>query len=116
MDPSTHRWTTSSLAQHSQGRCFSVRYRLSPQNTFPAALIDGLLAYLCLISPPPGSFHSPISPSHIVVAGDSSGAGLATALLLLLLTLPRMGISSLRFHQDSIDISTLPGGLALTSP
>lgn len=116
MDPATHRWTTSALAQHTRGRCLSVRYRLSPQNTFPAALIDALVAYLSLISPPPGSFHSRIPPSQILIAGDSSGAGLAASLLLLLITLPRIGITNLRFQGHDVTVTSPPAGLALASP
>ncbi|TVY82066.1 Esterase [Lachnellula suecica] len=116
MDPATHRWTTSSLAQHTRGRCLSVRYRLAPQHPFPSALLDALIAYLALISPPPGSFHEPTSPSKIIIAGDSSGAGLAASLLQLLLTLPRIGISRICFHDRDVDITTPSAGLALTSP
>lgn len=116
MDPATHRWTTSALAQQTCGRCFSVRYRLSPQYPFPSALLDALIAYLALLSPPPGSFHRPIPPSKIIIAGDSSGAGLAASLLQLLLTLPRIGISRIFFHDRDVDITTPSAGLALTSP
>jgi len=38
MDPVTHRATTKKLAKLTKGRCLSVRYRLAPQNPFPAAL------------------------------------------------------------------------------
>jgi acetyl esterase/lipase len=116
MDPSTHRWTTSALAQHTYGRCFSVRYRLAPQYPFPSALLDALIAYLALLSPPPGSFHEPIPPSKIIIAGDSSGANLAASLLQLLLTLPRIGISHICFHDRDVDITASSAGLALTSP
>jgi len=59
-DPSSHRSTTAKLAHLTRGRCFSVRYRLSPQAAFPAALLDALLAYLSLLYPPPGSLHEPV--------------------------------------------------------
>lgn len=107
MDPATHRWTTSSLAQHSRGRVLSVRYRLSPQNTFPASLIDALTAYLALLSPPPNAFHSPVPPSHLI---------LAASLLLLLLTLSKQS-TPIFFHDTHITIPSPPcAGLALTSP
>lgn len=38
-------------------------------------------ADLFLIQPPPGSKHAAISPSNIVIAGDSAGGGLALAVL-----------------------------------
>ncbi|TVY23886.1 Esterase [Lachnellula hyalina] len=116
MDPATHRWTTSGLAQQTRGRCLSVRYRLSPQYPFPSALLDCLIAYLALLCPPPGSFHEPISPSQIILAGDSSGAGLAASLLQILLTLPRIGISRIYFHDRHVDITVPLAGLAFTSP
>lgn len=122
MDPATHRITTSSLAKHSGGRCLSVRYRLAPQHVFPAALFDALVAYLSLLSPPPNSFHAPVPASKITIAGDSSGAGLATSLMLLLLIFRRLNITHLRFHGKDVDISGENGsippvaGLAIASP
>lgn len=122
MDPATHRITTSNLAKYSGGRCLSVRYRLAPQHVFPAALLDALVAYLSLLSPPPNSFHAPVSASKIALAGDSSGAGLAASLMLLLLTFRKLNITHLRFHGKDIDIGgenglkPLAAGLAIASP
>jgi len=70
MDPATHRPTTKKLAKLTGGRCYSVRYRLAPQNPFPAALLDALVSYLTLLFPPPGAFHDPVPPEDIVFAGD----------------------------------------------
>lgn len=70
LDPATHRPTTKKLAKLTKGRCYSVRYRLAPQNPFPAALLDALISYLALLYPPPGAFHQPVRPEHIVFAGD----------------------------------------------
>lgn len=70
MDPATHRPTTKKIAKLTGGRCYSVRYRLAPQNPFPAALIDALQSYLTLLYPPPGAFHDAVKPEHIVFAGD----------------------------------------------
>lgn len=70
MDPATHRPTTKKIAKLTGGRCYSVRYRLAPQNAFPAALIDALLSYLTLLHPPKGAFHEPVKPENIVFAGD----------------------------------------------
>lgn len=118
MDPATHRWTTSALAKDVRGRCYSVRYRLSPQHTFPAALLDALVAYLSLLVPPPNAFHAPVPASRIIIAGDSSGACLAASLLLLLLTLSRLpGGRHLSFHGRDVPIPSPPvAGLAVTSP
>lgn len=37
-----------------------------------------------LIDPPPGAIHKPVSPSKIVFAGDSAGAGLCLSVLTVL--------------------------------
>ncbi|KAI9844966.1 MAG: hypothetical protein M1838_001950 [Thelocarpon superellum] len=87
MDPATHRAATVKLARLSGGRCLSIRYRLAPQNPFPAALLDALVAYLSLIYPPPGALHDTVPASNIVFAGDSAGGGLAFGLLQLILAL-----------------------------
>lgn len=70
MDPSTHRLTVKKLAQMTGGRCYSVRYRLSPQAQFPAALLDAFVSYLTLLYPPPDAYHEPVKPKHIVISGD----------------------------------------------
>jgi hypothetical protein len=61
MDPATHRGTAKRLAKGAGGRCYSVRYRLAPQNPFPAALISS--------SPPSSSspLPRPPLPIHIVL-------------------------------------------------
>ncbi|KAF2199857.1 acetyl-hydrolase [Delitschia confertaspora ATCC 74209] len=120
LDPATYRPVTGKLARLTGGRVFSVRYRLSPQNPFPAALVDALHAYLALLYPPPGSYHTPILASEIVVGGDSAGGLLSTALLQLLLHLHRtkpsdQTLPKIRFHGKDVEVP-LPAGLALTSP
>lgn len=115
MDPASHRVTTGMLSKRTGGRVLSVRYRLAPQHPFPAALLDALVSYLSLISPPPGSFHQPIKPSSIVFAGDSAGGGLSTALLLLLLHLRRSNITHIQFHGKPVELG-VPAGIATNSP
>lgn len=106
MDPSTHRATTSHLAHLTNGRVLSVRYRLAPQNPFPAALFDALIAYLSLLYPPPAeSFHSPVPARNIVLAGDSAGGNICLSLVQLLLQINRSATKSISFHSHSI---TLP--------
>ncbi|KAL8732896.1 MAG: hypothetical protein Q9166_002497 [cf. Caloplaca sp. 2 TL-2023] len=118
MDPSSHRIPTSRLAHAANGRCLSVRYRLSPQNPFPSALLDAFQAYLSLLYPPPGSFHGPVPASNIVLAGDSAGGNIALALVQLILQINRStSRKSLAFHRRSIEIPLpLPAGLASSSP
>lgn len=112
MDPCTHRGLTSTLARISGGRVYNVRYRLSPQGPFPAALLDALVSYLTLLFPPPGSFHEPVPSSEIVFAGDSAGGTLCMALLQLLLNIKGQRI---RFHGKKVTIP-LPAGVAMSSP
>ncbi|KAL2829669.1 Alpha/Beta hydrolase protein [Aspergillus cavernicola] len=114
MDPCTHRVATSQISKHTNSPVLSVRYRLAPQNPFPAALVDALTAYLYLISPPPGSLHAAIPPNKIILAGDSAGGNLALALLLTLLTLHRSS-HSLPFHNTRTQILP-PAALAISSP
>ncbi|KAF2398347.1 acetyl-hydrolase [Trichodelitschia bisporula] len=118
MDPATHRNATARLAQLTKGRVLSVRYRLSPQNPFPAALLDGLVAYLSLLHPPPGAPHAAVKPENIVFAGDSAGGNLATALLQFLLQAQRANGGHpppISFHGARIPLA-LPAGVSLNSP
>lgn len=115
MDPASHRDPISHLAHLTDGRCLSVRYRLAPRHAFPSALLDAFIAYLCLLYPPPGSYHTPVPASHIVFAGDSAGGNVCFALLQLLLQINRTSPSSktIPFHNHSITLPIpLPAGCA----
>ena len=115
MDPITHRKPCTKLAELTGGRCLSVRYRLAPQNAFPSAVLDAFIAYLYLLSPPPGSFHKPVPAKHIVFSGDSAGGGLAMALLQLLLQLHQDSSGSIpkvRFHGQEVEVP-IPAGVSV---
>ena len=118
MDPATHRLPCSKLAKLTKGRCLNVRYRLAPQNPFPAALLDAFVAYLSLMFPPPGAYHEPVPAENIILAGDSAGGTLSTALIQLILQINRLGSRrSIRFHGHSIALPLpLPAGAVLCSP
>ena len=118
-DPATHRAIVASLCKHTGGSALSIRYRLAPQYAFPNALLDAFTAYLCLLYPPSSSLHAPISPSNIILAGDSAGGNLALALLQLLLQIncsaapPQTTI----FHGTTLPHPLpLPAGIAVSSP
>ncbi|KAF2791492.1 acetyl-hydrolase [Melanomma pulvis-pyrius CBS 109.77] len=120
LDPATYRPITSKLAKATGGRVFSVRYRLAPQNPFPAAILDALTAYLTLLYPPAGAPHEPVPAHEIVFGGDSAGGMLCTSLLQLLLQLHRTnptpgGLPTVKFHGREVAIP-LPAGVALSSP
>lgn len=119
MDPASHRIPTSRLAKRTGGRTLSVRYRLAPQNPFPAQLLDALHMYLYLLYPPSGSLHKPVLASNIVFAGDSAGGNLSLVLLQLILHLHRTAPADtkpkVKFHGQDVEVP-IPGGLALSSP
>ncbi|PLB48690.1 alpha/beta-hydrolase [Aspergillus steynii IBT 23096] len=112
--PSCYRRTTGFLAQETGSKVLMVHQRLAPQSPFPSALLDVFQAYLALLAPPPGALHKAVSPSSIVIAGDSSGTCLAFGLLQVLLRLQRSK-KTIVFHGQTID-PTVPAGLALVSP
>ena len=114
MDPISHRATTKKLAKLTKGRCLSVRYRLAPQNPFPAALLDALVSYLNLLYPPTGSFHEPVESRHIVFCGDSAGGNLCLVLLQTLLEFRRQGLK-IQWNGEVREVP-LPAGVALCSP
>lgn len=123
MDPASHRDPVSNLARLTGGRALNVRYRLAPQNAFPSALLDAFISYLYLLYPPPGSYHEPVSPAHIVLAGDSAGGNLALSLIQLLLQINRRAANqndsqtSFRFHEHNVPLPLrLPAGVATHSP
>ncbi|KAL1740797.1 Alpha/Beta hydrolase protein [Schizophyllum fasciatum] len=66
------------LAKYTDCRVFAVDYRLAPETKFPGPLHDVVSAYLRLVE------DLQIPASNIVLAGDSAGGGLTTALLLYL--------------------------------
>ncbi|KAL2111730.1 hypothetical protein VUR80DRAFT_9451 [Thermomyces stellatus] len=119
MDPAWNRPLMAKYADLSGGRVFSLRYRLAPQNPFPAALLDSLTAYLSLLYPPPGALHDPVPPSRILLCGDSAGGNLATVLLQTLLhlhrTTPAGETPTVTFHGAEVSLP-LPAGVALNSP
>lgn len=65
------------LAVQNDIKVCCLAYRLAPENPFPAALDDAVLAYNKLLE-------DGFSPSEIILCGESSGGGLAFALALKL--------------------------------
>ena len=117
MDPATTRSIVMNLAKRTGGRCISIRYRLAPQNPFPAALLDCFIAYLSLLSPPPGSFHDPVPAEKIVFAGESAGGNLSLVLVQLILQLHRTfttGTPTVLFNGKEVPVP-LPAGIATNS-
>lgn len=71
----SYRSHGSFLASACEANVLLVDYRLAPEHPFPAALDDALSAYRWLLN-------QGVSPSRVVVAGDSAGGGLTASLLL----------------------------------
>ncbi|KAF1816885.1 lipase/esterase [Eremomyces bilateralis CBS 781.70] len=119
MDPCTQRSATSKYSNLTGGRVLSVRYRLAPQNPFPAALLDALVSYLSLLYPPAGALHKPVPASHIVITGDSAGGNLSLVLLQALLQIhraaPAGNVPTVVFHGKVVELP-LPAGVALSPP
>ncbi|KAF8076580.1 alpha/beta-hydrolase [Lyophyllum atratum] len=80
----THRYQIIRYARKIKGRVFAVNYRKAPQYPWPCPLQDVLAAYLYLTQPPPEAQHTAVSPSKIVLAGDSAGGGLCITVLTIL--------------------------------
>ncbi|KEF57193.1 uncharacterized protein A1O9_07383 [Exophiala aquamarina CBS 119918] len=110
------RKITDSLAKETGGCCFAVQYRLSPQNPFPAALLDGLAGYLCLLYPPEGGLHDAVHANDICFAGDSSGGNLVLALIQLILEIRRPNGKGGIVWQGSQRELPLPAGVTALSP
>src|SRR6201989_1172648 len=71
----SHRHLVSRLGGAGRATAFHLDYRLAPEHPYPAALEDAVKAYRALL-------HAGIAPENLVVAGESAGGNLATALLL----------------------------------
>lgn len=73
--PESHRGLVAKLVEASGVSAFAARYRLAPENPFPAAVRDGLDAYRALIA-------KGIPAGSILLAGDEAGGGLAFSVAL----------------------------------
>lgn len=67
----------SRIALAVPARVLAPNYRLAPEHPFPNAIDDAVAVYRALVA-------TGVSPSRIVVAGDSAGGGLTAALMLRL--------------------------------
>lgn len=86
----SHRDFLSRLCIASRMRVLAADYRLAPEHPFPAQLEDAGSVYRWLIE------EQGIAPEHIVVGGESAGAGLTLSMLVSLrdagLPLPAGGV------------------------
>ncbi len=68
----THRELAAHISIESDTRVIFPNYRLAPENPYPAALEDSVMAYQWLLE-------KGFSPENIALAGDSAGGGLSIA-------------------------------------
>lgn len=72
-----HRMHVAKFVKGTEVGALLFEYRLAPEHPFPAAIEDTLSAYRWLLA-------QGISPSDIVIAGESAGGGLCLATLIAL--------------------------------
>ena len=86
----SHRSLAAHIGKVSETPVLLIDYRLAPENPFPAALEDAILAYKWLIN------KKQINPEKVIIAGDSAGGTLTLSTLIKLrdegLPLPAAGI------------------------
>ncbi|KAL4796309.1 alpha/beta hydrolase fold-domain-containing protein [Aspergillus venezuelensis] len=113
--PAQYRAASARLAKSTGALVVSIEYSLAPVHTFPAPILDILLAYTSLLYPPPNAPYPAIPASQIVIAGNSAGANLALCLIKTLLEIQEIpeSVRSFNFHGKSI--TSLPSPLASPS-
>ena len=107
-NPATSRSVVAKLVRLTRARAFSVRYRLAPQNPFPAALLDLLVACISMLYPLTESFHPAVSANSIVFTGENSGANLGLSLLQLLLELYISSLPPFQVKDSMVKIDLFP--------
>jgi epsilon-lactone hydrolase len=70
----SHRPLATEIGRAAGARTLALAYRRAPEDPFPAAVEDVIAAYRFLLA-------EGFAPSHIAIAGDSAGGGLAVALM-----------------------------------
>jgi acetyl esterase len=116
----THDGTMRNLAAAAQRPVLGIDYRLAPEHPFPAPLDDTLAAIAFIEA---GGLGTPISAERMSIAGDSAGANLALAALLVRRDqgLPQLASAALFYGCYAPDFTTAShaefgaGGYLLTS-
>ncbi|KAL4962914.1 Alpha/Beta hydrolase protein [Aspergillus stella-maris] len=113
--PTQYRAASARLAKSTGALVVSLKHRLALVHTFPAPILDILLAYTSLLYPPPNAAYPAIPASQIVIAGNSAGANLALGLVKTLLEIQNLPESDRLFESMVILLATSPSPLALPS-
>jgi len=72
--PETHRTLCAMLARMTRRKVLAVRYRLAPENPFPAQKVDAVAALNAVLA---GNVAQLGRPDRVALAGDSAGAAVA---------------------------------------
>ena len=113
--PAEYRSASGKLARLTKCRIVSVRYRLAPQNTFPAPLTDLLLLSLSLLYEFPKSQYKTVPSHNVILASNSAGANLCFVLIQFLLEFNCGGDHRvLDLHGQRVSLP-LPTGVATIS-
>ncbi|KAB8245044.1 Alpha/Beta hydrolase protein [Aspergillus flavus] len=83
--PAQYRASSIGLAKLTGARVASIKYRLTPSHTFPASILDILVAYASLLYPLAGAPYPAVPADQIILAGNSAGANITLGLMKLLL-------------------------------
>lgn len=114
--PAQYRASSIGLAKLTGARVASIKYRLTPSHTFPASILDILVAYASLLYPLAGAPYPAVPADQIILAGNSAGANITLGLMKLLLEVQKLPPSdaTFDFHGQSVALP-LPAGLAIVS-
>ncbi|RMZ43315.1 hypothetical protein CA14_007270 [Aspergillus flavus] len=112
--PAQYRASSIGLAKLTGARVASIKYRLTPSHTFPASILDILVAYASLLYPLAGAPYPAVPADQIILAGNSAGANITLGLMKLLLEVQKLPPSdaTFDFHGQSVALP-LPAGLAI---
>ena len=102
-------------------KAFTMQYRLAPAHTVPTLLLDAIIGYFYLISPPKHSLHSPIDPSSLILAGESGGASLHLGIIQFIQHFQKDALARGE-HSPSVRVNgrqvplRMPAGCAFVAP
>ena len=96
----------SELARRSGTRAVSVEFALAPEHPYPAGLDDAVAAYQALLD-------DGIPANDIVLAGESSGGGLALAATLTIIATGRPRPAAIYVASPWVDLTT--SGASMTT-
>jgi acetyl esterase/lipase len=107
MSPRSHRGVHARSAANLNANILAIDYRLAPEHTYPAPILDTLSAYIYL------TVDKRIPASQVVLLGDSAGGNIVMAFLLFLRQFGSQLEQSLQLPSGSL---VMPKAAILHSP